>query len=153
MVVFLQAPRVAAMPAVLESLEGHGVRLYPLDRYVRECDAAGVILDWYRIVDERVDRDRLVGHALAHWGERYARPWQFVGSFGRLARAVRRWLRMPPDADTSGWFCSEIYADALLLAGYRPNEDEPPLVPAFTRPGDLAMLDCLQRRAVLTAKR
>lgn len=131
--------------AILEALEGVGVRLHPLDRYLEECHRDGCKVDWYAVTDDSVDRLKVAGYALQHWGKRYASPWQFAWSWGRLAAWVRRMRGLSVDTDPERYFCSELIAGALVYAGYRPDGDLA-IEPAETAPGDVALYTCLQRR-------
>lgn len=108
----------------LESLEPEGVRLYPLDRYVRENT-----LDLFAL-RPGLGNVGVTDFALAHLGERYASSWQFVRSFGLLHRLWQRLTgRHLPDADARREFCSELAAKWLETRGCvlakRPWETSP----------------------------
>lgn len=133
---------------ILEALEGVGVRLHPMDRYLEECQRQGCLIDWYQVTDPAINRDRIAGYALDQWGARYAHPLQFVWSWGRLSTRLRRWLGLTADTDPERWFCSELVAAALKHAGYVPDSDLD-LDPAETEPGMVALFPCLQRRGAI----
>jgi len=129
-----------------EALEGVGVRLTPLDAYLRECQHAGCVVDWYAIADASIDRQRIVAYCLEVWGERYSSLWQFVVSFGRLGRWVAQKLGVRLELDPSRPFCSWVAAAALMHAGYEPSDE---LEPARIDPGAVSRFPCLRRRGGL----
>lgn len=130
---------------VLEALEGHGVRLYPLSRYIRRGDA----VDWWSVAVDGFDRDKAVGWALMQLGARYASPWQFLRSFSVLTKRVCDWLGLPTRIDADRWFCSAYSVQFLLAGGWRPDADLH--VDAYrAAPGDAARLPCLRMRGPLT---
>lgn len=133
---------------ILEALEGVGVRLFPMDRYLEECHASGCLIDWYQVVDSEINRDRVAGYALQQWGRPYATPWQFVWSWGLLSGWWRRLRGLPVDTDPERWFCSELVTAALRHAGYVPESGDDS-EPAATEPGAVALFPCLQRRGAI----
>lgn len=138
---------------VLEALEPHGVRLYPMDRYVAECAAKGVRVHWFELDpcgSENVNRDHVAAYVFKQLGKRYVSPWQFFVSWGWLTRWLRRLLgKGVENLDPERFFCSELVAAALRAGGYRPDPDED-VQPAATDPGSVSMFPCLQRRGVVT---
>tara|TARA_R100000656_G_scaffold66206_1_gene50268 strand:- start:116 stop:658 length:543 start_codon:yes stop_codon:yes gene_type:complete len=123
----------------LEALEGSGVRLYPVSKYM-EC---GDWVDWYELYDESISRKQLTDYALKSWGKRYASLWQFIRSWGIVCR---RWFDKnlaPPDTNKDRFFCSEFVMSALREGGYSGEGFERP--PARTSPGDVVELPCLHR--------
>ena len=133
---------------IVEALEGVGVRLYPLDRYLDECRQGACLVDWYKVCDDGVDKEKVAEFALSQWGAAYARPFQFVWSWGKISSRLRRWMGWCADLDERRWFCSELAARALLEAGYVPDAAEP-IVAALTDPGTIALLPCVKRMGVL----
>lgn len=131
--------------AVIEARERRGVRLFPLQRYLEK----GVAVHWYELLDDdyRVDRHRLIEEALAHWGQRYASPLQFLRSFGVATRRLCDWLQLPADTNPRRFFCSEFVQHCLQQAGYAGTS----LPPSQTAPADVVWLPCFQRRGQLQA--
>ena len=136
---------------VVEALEGVGVRVYPLSRYVgRGCD-----VDWYQVDQSAndvlahgaLDRRAVVAFALSKWGLRYASPWQFLRSWGWLSRRVSESRGLPVDTNPDRFFCSELALDALRAGGYRGEGYDK--AAAETSPADVIELPCLRRRGRL----
>lgn len=136
--------RLGGRLCCLEALEGQGVRLYPLTVYL----AAGHKIRWHRLNAKRngIDRRKVVEHALAQWGKRYATPLQFIRSWGYLGRWLGDLFRLPVDVDRDRMFCSELVLDSLQAGGYHPPEG---MQPASTSPGDLVFLPCLTGEGIL----
>lgn len=135
---------------VLEAIQPHGVRLVPLSDVLHRDGS----VDWFglwcnanpppaddlhRDEVERIDRDRLVGFALEHWGAPYA-PWtQFARSWGFLARRLADWLRLEADIAPEAFHCAEYCLSALHAAGFQTSEFQHP---AVLSPGEIARLKC-----------
>lgn len=129
---------------VIESLEPHGVRVFPLDRYVER----GERIDWFALTDPAIDGERAAKFALQQWGAPYALR-QLWWAFSRVAWVARLlFRRRPANVDPGRWFCSELVAAALLQAGYRPDPADG-VDPDTTAPGAVARFTCLQRRGEL----
>lgn len=127
---------------VLEALEPHGVRLYPLDSYV----LAGDKIDWYQLTDASLNHESVASYALQKLGMRYS--WRSLWwSFSRLAWLLKKVCRWKSAPDPARFFCSELVADSLRHAGFDADED---LVPIETDPGAVARFTCLHRRGSLT---
>jgi hypothetical protein len=153
---------------VLEALEPHGVRMFPLDQYLEGKDR----VDWFAITEDyvympqvplvgepgtdpeirlpddgRINREKMAAYALKQWGRRYA--WrQLFWSFsitGRFLRYLFRWNLT--QREKGKFFCSELVAHALAHAGYRTEDG---LTPIQTTPEDVSRYPCLQRRGELT---
>ena len=133
--------------AVIESLEPDGVRLFPMEVYLREEKYKGSLIDWYQIVDPTVDRERVAGYCLDQWGKRYSSAWQFFWSFGRLFQRVRKRFALPANVNPARYFCSQLVAAALEDAGYKPESEWADAT--STTPGEVALFPCLHRRGVL----
>ena len=106
---------------VVEALEGVGVRVYPLSRYV----AQGSHIDWYQVdqpeddvVDHgTLDRQKIVAFALSKWGLRYASPWQFLRSWGWVSRRIAQRRGLSSDTNPNRFFCAEWVWAALRAGG------------------------------------
>lgn len=129
---------------VVEALEGKGVRLYPLSRYI----SAGEEVDWYAVTDPDFERSKAAGWALAQVGLHYASPWQMLRSFGLITKRICDWLGLPTKIDSNRWFCS-CYAVRLLMAGGVTFDEH--VDPSLTPPGQVALLTCLRRMGALTS--
>jgi hypothetical protein len=136
---------------VVEALEGVGVRVFPLSRYIEQrCR-----VDWYELLQaERdtirhgpLDRSSVVAFSLSKWGLRYASPWQFLRSWGWLSRWAAVHHGVPDDTNPDRFFCSELVLDALRSGGYRGEGYDKPA--AKTTPADVIELPCLRRRGRL----
>lgn len=128
---------------VVEALEGKGVRIYPLSRYL----SAGADVDWYAVTDSAFDRTGAAAWALAQVGLHYASPWQMLRSFGLITKWLCDNLGLPTKIDSNRWFCS-CYAVRLLMAG--GIEFDETIDPSLTPPGRVALLTCLRRMGALT---
>ena len=136
---------------VVEALEGVGVTVYPLRRYIEQ----GCQVDWHELLQSERDtlefgplnRQAVVAFALSKWGLRYASPWQFLRSWGWLSRwaAARRGL--PADTNPDRFFCSELVLAALRAGGYQGEGYDRPA--AETSPADVIELTCVRRRGRL----
>ena len=129
---------------VIEAMEGRGIRLFPLSEYLQRGDH----LDWFRVTDESVQRDKVVAWAMARLGRDYASAWQFLRSFGFLTKRIANLLGLPTKMDRNRWFCSWFAAQALRAGGWSPPEPER-LPPEQYTPGDISLFPCLQRRGRL----
>jgi hypothetical protein len=132
---------------VMEALWLHGVRLFPLDLYVKE---RGWQSDWFTVTDPQVNREAVGSYVLKQLGKRYVSFGQMLLSFGWATRWLRNFLGLPlsRDLDPDRFFCSELCAEALYYAGYdAAGADKVPAVEAD--PGCLALFPCLQRRGTL----
>lgn len=117
---------------IFEAINGQGVRLYPMDRYLGLCKKAREKVFWYR-TDSSINREAIVAFVSLHWGKRYATTWQMVYSFGwgtQIFKKIFGWS--DKDLNKDGFFCSELGAGALLFAGVKTK------LPASQSPGDLA---------------
>lgn len=128
---------------VVEALEGKGVRLYPLSRYISD----GADVDWFAVTDQTFDRKKAASWALAQVGLKYASPWQMLRSFGLITKWVCDSLGLPTKIDSDRWFCS-CYAVRLLMAGEVQFDEH--VDPSLTPPGKVALLTCLHRMGALT---
>ena len=129
----------------LEAMEGSGVRLFPVSKFVED----GEWVDWYELHDSSVSRKQMSEYALTCWGKRYASPLQFLRSFGVICK---RWFDKklaPPDTNPDRFFCSEFVMTSLREGGYSGEGFERP--PAQTSPGDIVELPCLHRMGKLLA--
>jgi len=126
--------------AVIEALEGRGVRIHPLSRLVKRRR-----LDWFKLDKTQVNRSALVGDALSHWGQRYASPWQFIRSFSVLTRRCLDKWGLPSDTNVERFFCSEFVMHAMRRAGYQGEGPDD----AKATPDDITRLPCLTRQGRL----
>ena len=126
--------------AVIEALEGRGVRIHPLSRLVRTRR-----LDWFKLDKTQVNRVALVGDALSHWGQRYASPWQFIRSFSILTRRFLDKWGAPGDTNDERFFCSEFVMHAMRRGGYKGEGPDD----AKATPDDITRLPCLTRQGRL----
>lgn len=129
---------------VLEALAGPGIKLRPLDTYLHECQRDGVQVDWYRLVDWRVSRTKVVATGLHLLDQPYASVGQFARSFGLIGSRLRKLLGWPALVDERGMFCSEVVASVYRAAGFAAD-----IEPALTDPGSVAMFPCLHREGRL----
>lgn len=135
--------------AVIEALDWQGVRLYPVERYVRDCTARGERVHWYALVDPAVNRQHAAELALGAWGSQYASWKQFAASFARWSRPVWQLAGLADtDTDPFRWHCSELVASSLFYGGYYPPEGDE-TKPWRCTPGDISQFTCLQRRGIL----
>jgi len=134
--------RVNGRVAVIEALEGWGVRVYPISRIL----SSGRQIEWYAL-RPGVDRREIVHEALAHWGQRYASPWQFIRSFSVLTKWTLDKWGIRNDISTKRFFCSEFVAHCLKAGGL---EDD--TAPSLMAPADICELDCLERKGKLVWK-
>jgi len=129
---------------VMEALEGRGIRIYP----VSKCLEDGEQIDWYELhkpEDNKIDRAKVVEHALSYWGKRYASIWQFVRSWGLVGKWFGKKTKAPIDVDPDRFFCSEFVLTCLRQAGYLGEGFAARLRPAEAAPGDIIELPCLHR--------
>ncbi len=131
---------------VIEALEGHGVRVFPLREYLERGEA----IDWFQLVDESIDRDRVAGWALDKWGLAYASARQLFRSF--ITIPLCNWLGLPTRIDRNRWFCSYYAAQALRAGGWQPPDDDA-TPPELAAPGDVALFSCVRRRGPLLLSR
>ena len=132
---------------IFESCVNSGVRLYPMDVYLRDCARGKVDIDWYRLDDGQVCRDRMAELCWDAWAKtKYASYVQLSWSFGVLSWA-RRLLGMKADLE-GGKFCSFVAAEILQGAGYKPNAHDVS-DPALTSPGDVSRYTCLRNMGPL----
>lgn len=135
---------------VLEAMEGSGVRLYPMDLYVKQCVKQGVIVCWYAIAaDAGVNREKVAAFALKGWGTPYASLWSLLWLFGLLPRLFRFIFGLGVGYNDKGTFCSRYCAQALAYGGCVFGVGDP-ATPDLATPGDLVNLPCLVNRGVLT---
>jgi len=99
-----------------------GVRLYPLKRYLHECDRLGTQVDWFKRTD-KIDGERMVSWASSQLGRSYVRLWELAVNF--LFRA--------DVSENHRWFCSELVAEAANKSLEFPIPE-----PEKISPGDLA---------------
>ena len=131
--------RVNGRVAVIEALEGAGVRVYPVSKIL----SSGRKLEWYAL-RPGLDRREIVHEALGHWGQKYASPWQFVRSFSWLTKwCLDKW-DIRNDISTKRFFCSEFVAHCLKAGGL---EDD--TAPSLMAPADICELECLERKGKL----
>lgn len=127
---------------VIEAMEGVGVRVYPMSMRLGK-------VDWYELLPEyRVDRRKSVEYALDQWGKRYASPWQFVRSWGKLTAWAASRRGLDPDTNEDRFFCSELVMCALQAGGYRGEGYTKSA--SQTDPGDCVELPCFHRMGRLT---
>jgi len=126
--------------AVIEALEGTGVRIHPLSRLVKRRK-----LDWFKLDKTQVNRVALVGDALTHWGQRYASPWQFIRSYSFITRKILDSIGVPADTNNERFFCSEFVMHAMRQAGYQGEGPDD----ARATPDDITRLPCLTRQGRL----
>lgn len=126
---------------VFEACIGLGVRLTPITSWLKAYGAQPV--DWYCLAAAAEQRQQVADYCLGKWGEDYAGPWQFLLSFTRLGRLVRRLLGLPTEVDPNRPFCSWIATEGLEKIGLGPTDGE---APALASPGDVARYSCLKLR-------
>lgn len=144
-ILWVSIPPVSRL-SVIEATWPWGIRIYPLDYYLEQCQRRKVLVDWY-VLKNSVDNQKFVGYLLEQWGKHYASIWQFIWSFGWLSSLVRRRSGKGADTSSSRYFCSELCSAALRHAGYVPDEEQEP---ALTDPGAIARYSCLARVGILS---
>ncbi|MFN0199664.1 MAG: hypothetical protein ACKVT0_23160 [Planctomycetaceae bacterium] len=134
---------------VIEALEGVGIVVNPLSQYLK----LGETVDWFKITDERVNRDKVVSWAMARWGFPYASWRQIARSFiihrFLWLKRVYNWLGIPTKIDKDRYFCSWVVAESLKNGGWEPDTDDGVQDPYCVSPGEIALFTCLQRRGRL----
>jgi len=127
---------------IFEATHHYGVRLYPLERYLTECARQHCQVDWYPVTSPEVHRDRIAAVFYRAWGDSYVNLAQFLVSFGRLTRWLRRRLggRAGVDLNPSRHFCSELVAEALEAGDCFPAGVQAPVLQS---PGDITRFGCL----------
>ena len=128
----------------LEAMEGSGVRLFPVSKFIEDGDW----VDWYEPYDESVSRKQMVKYGLTCWGKRYASIWQFIRSWSIVCRRYFDKNLAAPDTNQERFFCSEVVMAEHKEGGYDGEGYERP--PARTSPGDIVELPCLHRMGRLT---
>lgn len=131
---------------IFEAVNGQGIRLHPMDQYLKECMTKGCTVDWYSLAEQAVEREKIADYCFEQWARRYASIWQFAWSWGLFLRRLRRWLGLKPDIGRDRFFCSELCDAAFRHAGYQHDETTSP---ALTDPGTVARYTCLQRKGTL----
>ena len=126
--------------AVIEALEGVGVRIHPLSRLIKTRK-----IHWFQVTDDNIDRDEITRSALTRWGCKYASPWQFIRSFSLVTSWLCDRLGVDRDTNPNRFFCSEYVMHCLHQAGYQG--DSP--AHANTTPDDITRLPCLQHQGLL----
>jgi len=140
------AVRIRESLFVLEAVEGRGVRLFPLSMYLR----SGCKIDWFKIIDPRVDREKVTQWFLDRVGNNYASPRQLIRSFLTLPFANA--LDWSTKIDNNRWFCSFAGVEALrhgygeLADKIIPNEAE------LASPGDVSYIEALHIQGTLKWK-
>src|SRR5262245_18512508 len=83
-----------------------------------QCRRSGTAVDWFRITDDHVNKERVAAYVLKQWGMRYASPTQLVLSFGKLTRLIRPLFGWKaPVLNRERFFCSYLVAAAMRSAG------------------------------------
>lgn len=126
---------------VLEAVEGRGVRIHPLDDYLRDRKLR---VDWHELYATQygVDVEKLLDEAFANVGKRYAPWWQFFRSWGVLTRWIAGLMEWALDCDDERFFCSEHVLWCLRRAGYTGEGYRDT---ATATPGDVCELPCFHR--------
>lgn len=134
--------------AVIEALEGHGIRLHSLRDYVQKNLLS---IDLYKTLytvengqSYRINPWKVAEYAMSRRGGDYAPPRQFLRSFFRVGRLYRKWRDLPPDVDDERDFCSELVARSLIYGGF-PSDHADMKPPSEMSPGDITLLPCLRR--------
>lgn len=128
---------------VAEAVEGRGVQLYPLDKYLRN----GCRVDWFRLSDPRVDRSLVVKWFIDRVGNKYASPRQLLRSF--VTVPIANWCGIGTKIDRDRWFCSFASVEALragcgaLAAEIIQEEAE------TASPGDVSYIPALHIQGTL----
>lgn len=128
---------------ILEAKEGSGIQTFPL----RKLLAQGVAVDWFALVDPRINREEVVRWFWQRRGNLYSSPRQLIRSF--VTVPLFDFLGLPTKIDGTQRFCSWIATEALLAGGWIPPQGDT-VVPELTSPGAIALFDCLQRKGPLT---
>ncbi|HCS53272.1 YiiX/YebB-like N1pC/P60 family cysteine hydrolase [Rubinisphaera sp.] len=135
------AVRIKDRLFVAEAMEGFGVRLYPLEKYVR----SGYQVDWFALIDENVDRNRVVQWFIDRIGYQYASRRQLLRSF--LTLPLARLFGLSTKVDNDRWFCSFAAIEALNH-GYGEAKNTS-AVPSLASPGDVSYETALHIRGTL----
>jgi hypothetical protein len=124
---------------IFEAVEGHGVRLQPLCKYLEtEFWNKNAKMWWQPIIDPKIKGDQLLDFCLTHWSDRYASPYQFIIGLFPLLQWLRKFLGKSLDDDARRWHCAELISNAFKKQGYFLSKE-----PAITSPGDVTDFSCL----------
>jgi hypothetical protein len=130
---------------VIEAVAIHGVRQFPLDRYLR--DYPGEQVDWFRLDANALERWKLIRFCRRRIGDGYATPRQMSRSFGWLGPWLKKTFCLPTDDNPERQFCSELVSAGLEAAGLAiPKE------PALMSPQDVAELSYVSFQDAVVAE-
>ena len=140
------ACRVHGRLSVLEALEGRGVRVWPMDKYLSK----NADVDWYslRAIEHDMSREKCMRYALSKWGSAYAAKSQFLRSWGVVTKWVCDKLRVPKTVDLERFFCSQFVLATYRQGGYKGNGM---VNPSSAAPGDVVQLGCLEYQGRLVS--
>ena len=130
---------------VLESREGNGVRLFPLEVYLKRNPKLVVHVYKLQAAEYDIERHAVIESAYADLGQDYASPWQFLRSWGLITKRVADRLGIPADVDADRLFCSEYVTKHIRAGGYIGHGLDIVKPAAQTDPGDVVRMACLNR--------
>lgn len=124
--------------AILESMEGSGVRILPFDRVYRtqykgKTNAYMVHMP----LEGGLDNHKTMAYIMQLWNQKYANWWQFIIIMSPRLQWLRKLIMKTTDTDMDRYHCSEIIAYALQDQGYQL-----PKSPELMTPGDITRLTC-----------
>ncbi len=128
-----------------EAMEGTGVRVVSVESYLKQ----GCRIDWHPLIDERVDREKVIDWFRQRLGSRYASPWQLWRSFTLLP--LMEWCKLPTLTDTDRYFCSMAAGFALEAGGF-DGHIQLGKRPEMLSPGDFTRLPGLRPAGQITFK-
>jgi hypothetical protein len=130
---------------ILEAVEGHGVRLHPLQRYLEKSFwPHGAKIFWQTLVNKKIDGDKLIDFELQKWGDNYVSSAQFVVALPLFRRLHRLWHKVLL-LDPGKWHCSRLVTEALKSQGYNGIDKESVIV----TPGDVSNFSCWGKKVEL----
>lgn len=133
---------------ILESMEGYGVRLQPLEHVLAQYQRAGGELYWQPIKEHLYpdfNRQKMLGFALSHWMDKYPPLYQFIVGISPVLQKTRKILGRSLDVSPGKRHCSELVADSIKYAGFYNAK-----ISALTTPGDISNYSLLSRPELVT---
>lgn len=135
--------------SIIEATMFNRVRVIPLIECLGECAAEGYAVDWFSIVDHKVDREKMADYFASRWHKRYAFS-QLFWAYSWPGKLLRKLgigpATMPTDLD----YCSELVVAAAHHAGWVPPEGDITDRPADQMPpGLLALANFIHREGTV----
>jgi hypothetical protein len=124
---------------IFESIEGTGVRIFPLYTYLKTVfwPKKKAKMWWLPLIDKTINGEGVMNYCLQHWGDDYVDPWQFIV-------ILIPWFRKFHELDPMKLHCSELVTKALISQGYQVDKE-----PVLVTPGDVTHFSCFGRRILI----